>query len=195
VTGRPHGIGEDQPLDFHSPYGCSKGAADQYVRDYARIYGLKTVVFRQSCIYGTRQFGVEDQGWVAWFAICAAAGRPVTLYGDGRQVRDLLWVEDLLDAYDAAIARADTVAGRVYNLGGGPANQLSLRECLALIGRCRGRPVEHRFAEPRPGDQRVFVADTRRAEQDLGWAARTPPPAGVERLLRWVTDNQHLLHT
>ena len=119
---RPRGISEDEPHDLHSPYGCSKGAADQYVRDYARIYGLRTVVFRQSCIYGWRQFGVEDQGWVAWFTIAAVTGKPVTIYGDGRQVRDLLFVDDLCEAYDAAVARIDQAGGQVFNLGGGPGN-------------------------------------------------------------------------
>src|SRR5512140_703703 len=118
----PNGASEAQPLDFHSPYGCSKGTGDQYVRDYFRIYGLPTVVFRQSCIYGTRQFGVEDQGWVAWFVIAAVTGHPISIYGDGKQVRDLLFVEDLLDAYDAALQRIDKAAGQVYNVGGGQPN-------------------------------------------------------------------------
>src|SRR5262249_24960991 len=152
-----------------------------------------TVVFRQSCVYGTRQYGVEDQGWVAWFAACAAAGRPVTLYGDGRQVRDVLWIDDLLDVYDAAIARPEVAAGRVYNMGGGPANQLPSWGCRGWIEGAGGGRVARRFGSQRPGDQRVFVADTRRAEQDFGWAARTTPAEGVERLVRWVTDNQPLL--
>src|SRR5262249_28422238 len=116
----PGGSGGGAPPHFHSPYRCSKGAADQYVRDYARIYGLRTVSFRQSCIYGWRQFGVEDQGWVAWFTIAAVTGQPVTIYGDGRQVRDLLFVDDLCDAYDAAVVRIDRVGGQIFNLGGGP---------------------------------------------------------------------------
>ena len=124
-TELPEGVNENQLLDFHSPYGCSKGTGDQYVRDYARVYGLRTVVFRQSCIYGTRQFGMEDQGWVAWFAIRAVQGRPVTIFGDGRQVRDVLWVGDLLDAYELAISGIEEVRGRVYNLGGGPDFTLS----------------------------------------------------------------------
>src|SRR5579862_1357593 len=122
----PGGISESRGLDFHSPYGCSKGAGDQYVRDYFRIYGIPTVVFRQSCIYGYRQWGMEDQGWVAWFMIASNLGRPITVYGDGRQVRDLLFIEDLLDAYDAAWRHIDTAAGKVYNIGGGPRNVLSL---------------------------------------------------------------------
>src|SRR6185295_3483301 len=120
------GVGEDEPLDFHSPYGCSKGAADQYMRDYARIYGLRTVVFRMSCIYGPRQFGNEDQGWVAHFLIAAATGKPITIYGNGKQVRDLLFVDDLVRAFQLAAERIDVTAGRVYNIGGGPANSISI---------------------------------------------------------------------
>src|SRR5580700_9725274 len=131
----PSGVPEDRNLDFHSPYGCSKGAADQYVIDYHRIYGLRTVVFRQSCIYGYRQFGAEDQGWVAWFMIASQLGRPISVYGDGKQVRDILFIDDLLDAYDAAFAAADKVAGRAFNIGGGPENVLSLRELVAYIER------------------------------------------------------------
>src|SRR5205823_8585980 len=122
-----NGVGEDRPLDFHSPYGCSKGAADQYAINYARIYGTQSVTFRQSCIYGTRQFGIEDQGWVAWFTIAAVLGKEITLYGDGRQARDLLWIDDLVDLYLRAIEQIDRAAGQVYNVGGGPAHTMSLR--------------------------------------------------------------------
>src|SRR3990172_406111 len=127
----PYGVSEDQPVDFHSPYGCSKGAGDQYVRDYARIYGLRTVNFRQSCIYGYRQFGVEDQGWVAWFTIAALLGRPITVYGDGKQVRDVLFIDDLVDCYLAAVRQIDAVAGQTFNIGGGTEHSLSLLELLA----------------------------------------------------------------
>jgi CDP-paratose 2-epimerase len=191
----PHGVAEDRPLDFHSPYGCSKGAGDQYVRDYARIFGLRTVVFRQSCIYGTRQFGVEDQGWIAWFAIRAVLGCPLTIFGDGCQARDVLWVEDLLDAYRIAMNRPDQMTGRVYNLGGGPSNQLSLLESIQLLEGHLGRPISVTFAPPRPGDQRVFVADTRLAERELGWRARTAPAEGIKRLVRWVQDHEALFRT
>jgi CDP-paratose 2-epimerase len=188
----PHGVAEDRPLDCHSPYGCSKGAGDQYVRDYARIYGLRTVVFRQSCIYGPRQFGVEDQGWIAWFAICAVLGRTINIYGDGLQVRDVLWVDDLLDAYQAVMDQADRMTGRVYNIGGGPANQVALRESLAILEGLIGRPIARVFCPLRPGDQRVFVADTRRAHRELGWAPRTRPVQGIGRLFHWVRDHQDL---
>jgi CDP-paratose 2-epimerase len=189
---RPEGIPESQPLDFHSPYGCSKGAADQYVRDYARIYGLRTVCFRQSCIYGYRQFGVEDQGWVAWFTIAAVTGQPVCIYGDGKQVRDLLFIDDLCDAYDAALARADALRGAVFNLGGGPANTLSLLELLTLLEQLTGRPLASRFADWRPGDQPVFVADISRAAEGLGWRPRTDVGTGIRRLHTWVEANRSL---
>ena len=184
---------ESQPLDFHSPYGCSKGAGDQYVRDYARIYDLPTVVFRQSCIYGLRQFGVEDQGWLAHFVIATAKNRPINIYGDGKQVRDLLWVDDLLNAYAIALAHPDKVAGRIYNIGGGPESTLSIwTEVRPVLEGLAGRPVEVRWADWRPGDQRVYVSDIRRAEAELGWRPQVSPRAGLERLWAWVNDNQLL---
>lgn len=191
-TNAPHGIPEDCALDFHSPYGCSKGAADQYVGDYARIYGLRTVVFRKSCIYGPRQFGVEDQGWVAWFTIAAAQSRPITIYGDGKQVRDVLYIDDLVAAYRAAYRRIDRVAGGVFNIGGGPENTLSLLELLDLLRRLTGRPVRVDYANWRPGDQAVYVSDVRKARRLLGWAPAISPEAGVRRLYRWVTSNASL---
>jgi len=187
----PHGCAEHQPLDFHSPYGCSKGAGDQYVRDYARIYGLPTVVFRQSCIYGPRQFGVEDQGWVAWMVIAAVTGRPLTIYGDGKQVRDLLFVEDLLDAYDLAVEKIGLARGQVYNLGGGPANTLSIwTEFGPLLGGLLGQPIPVSRGDWRPGDQKVFVADVRKAERELGWKPMIGVQDGVRRLFKWVSANR-----
>ena len=182
----PTGVDESEPLDFHSPYGCSKGAGDQYVRDYARIYGLKTVVFRQSCIYGTRQFGIEDQGWIAWFCLATLRGQPFTIFGDGKQIRDTLWVDDLINAYEAAIERIDTVSGEVFNVGGGPSNTLSLLELVAMLEAHFGRKLNPPFADWRPGDQRVFVADIGKAERLLGWrpevsTARGRAPARVDR--------------
>ena len=189
----PHGIPEAYPLDFHSPYGCSKGAGDQYVRDYARIYGLPTVVFRQSCIYGPRQFGVEDQGWVAWFIIAALLGKPITIYGNGKQVRDVLFVEDLLDAYDAAVARMDCAAGQIYNIGGGPVHQLSVwSEFGPLLQALLGREIPVTWSDWRPGDQRIYVSDIRKAAQDLGWQPRVGVEEGIERLFTWVVDNRAL---
>lgn len=189
---RPYGIAEDQPLDFHSPYGCSKGGADQYVRDYARIYGMKTVTIRQSCIYGTRQFGVEDQGWIAWFTIAALLGRPITVYGDGKQVRDALWVEDLLDLYQVCVSKTSVTAGEVYNAGGGTINTLSLLQTLELLEKLLGHPLNIRFGQMRPGDQRVFIADTRKAQQGLNWKPKVSPEQGVARLFAWVKENRNL---
>ncbi len=188
----PKGIPEDRLLDFHSPYGCSKGAADQYVRDYGRIYGFPTVVFRQSCIYGYRQFGVEDQGWVAWFTIAAELGKPITLYGDGRQVRDVLFVDDLVDAYQAALKNLRRSAGRVYNIGGGPRNQLSLLELLDQLRALTGRPIRVSYGPWRPGDQPVFVGDIRKAERDFGWKPKVAVGEGVRRLHQWVRENRGL---
>ncbi len=189
----PHGVPETQPLDFHSPYGCSKGAGDQYVRDYARIYGVPTVVFRQSCIYGTRQWGIEDQGWVAWFVIAAVTGKPITIYGDGKQVRDVLFVDDLLDAYDAAVARREAVAGEVFNIGGGPVNTISIwREFAPLLERLLGRKIPVRYGDWRPGDQKVFVSDIRKAARELGWQPKVGVEEGVARLVAWVQEHRAL---
>ncbi|HLH25442.1 MAG TPA: NAD-dependent epimerase/dehydratase family protein [Chloroflexota bacterium] len=189
----PLGASEQQPLDFHSPYGCSKGAADQYVHDYARIYGLRTVVFRMSCIYGTRQFGNEDQGWVAHFLIAAVLGRPITIYGDGKQVRDLLFVDDLVRAFELAWERLDTVAGRVYNIGGGPANALAIwTEFGPLLAELLGRPIPVEYGPWRPGDQKVYVTDVRRAAAELGWQPTISTREGISRLLQWVQENRAL---
>jgi CDP-paratose 2-epimerase len=189
----PFGCSETQPLDFHSPYGCSKGTGDQYARDYYRIYGLPSVVFRQSCIYGPRQFGIEDQGWVAWFVIAAVTGRPLAIYGDGKQVRDLLHVYDLLDAYDAAIERQDQVRGQVFNLGGGPDNTLSIwAEFGPLLEKLLGKPMPVTRGAWRPGDQKVFVADIRKAGRVLGWKPNYGVEKGIRQLFDWVTQNQNL---
>ncbi|HEY8477193.1 MAG TPA: SDR family NAD(P)-dependent oxidoreductase [Chloroflexota bacterium] len=185
----PQGVDEERPLDFHSPYGCSKGAADQYVRDYARIYGVPTMVFRMSCIYGVRQFGTEDQGWVAHFIISAARGRPLTIYGDGKQVRDILYIEDLLRVFERAAERIDTLPGRIYNIGGGRSNAISLLDLIAWLGELRGEPVPYRFGPWRPGDQRVYYSDIGRARTELGWEPRVSAREGVERLYRWVMSN------
>ena len=189
---RPFGVDESEPLDFHSPYGCSKGSGDQYVRDYSRIYNLKTVVFRQSCIYGTRQFGIEDQGWIAWFCLATNRGQPFTIFGDGKQIRDTLWVGDLVNAYLAAIERIDAVSGEVFNVGGGPSNTLSLLELVAILEAHFKRKLDPPFADWRPGDQRVFVADVRKAGRLLGWWPTVSTAAGVAKLLDWIGKNQHL---
>jgi CDP-paratose 2-epimerase len=189
----PHGISEERPLDFHSPYGCSKGAGDQYTRDYARIYGVRTVVMRQSCIYGYRQFGIEDQGWVAWFIIAALKGRQISIYGDGKQVRDVLFIDDLLDAYDAAVANIDVAAGQVYNVGGGPENTMSIwAEFGPILADLLGESAPVKMADWRPGDQRVYVSDIRKAGRELNWEPQVSVREGVARLYRWIRDNQDL---
>ncbi len=189
----PQGIPESYPLDFHSPYGCSKGTGDQYMLDYARIYGLRTMVFRQSCIYGRRQFGVEDQGWVAHFIIAAVLGRGLSIYGDGRQVRDLLHVSDLIRAYELGIQKMDELRGQAFNVGGGPDNTLSIwSEFGPLLAELAGREIDVTWGDWRPGDQRVFIADIRKARQLLGWQPAVSPAAGIRDLYDWVSANPDL---
>ncbi|MFV9504347.1 MAG: GDP-mannose 4,6-dehydratase [Oscillochloridaceae bacterium umkhey_bin13] len=187
----PLGVPETQLLDFHSPYGCSKGAADQYVRDYARIYGLKTVVFRQGCIYGPRQFGVEDQGWAAHFVIAATLGRPITIYGDGLQVRDMLYVDDLVAVYLKALDQIEHASGQIYNVGGGPANTLAIwAEFGPLLAELTGRAIDVRYGDWRPGDQPVYVSDISKATNELGWVPQVPVREGIRRLIEWVRANE-----
>jgi CDP-paratose 2-epimerase len=184
---RRHGVGESRPLRFCTPYGCSKGAADQYVLDYAHSYGLPTVVFRMSCIYGPHQCGNEDQGWVAHFVISACRGRPITVFGDGKQVRDVLYVDDLVDAFLRADAAIDHLAGQAFNIGGGAANCLSLIELIDLIAEQHGeRPVVE-FGPWRRGDQRYYVSDTAAFSAATGWGAHVSPAEGVSRLHAWLT--------
>ncbi len=189
----PKGIPESLSLDFHSPYGCSKGTGDQYVRDYYRIYGIPTAVLRQSCIYGPRQFGVEDQGWVAWFIIAAVTGRPITIYGDGKQVRDILYVEDLLDAYDAAGQNIKKVAGKVYNVGGGAENTIAIwTEFAPLLEKLCGHELMVNHGDWRPGDQSVYISDIEKARQELHWSPKVGVVEGITRLYQWVVDNKTL---
>jgi len=189
---RANGIGEDRRLDFHTPYGCSKGAAEQYVLDYARSFGLPAAVFRMSCIYGPRQMGTEDQGWVAHFLIRALQGQPVTIFGDGCQVRDLLFISDAVAAYLAAWKRIGVVRGRAFNLGGGPANAVSLRRLLAYIGEITGSSIATEHADWRAGDQRYFVSDTRRAMAELGLRPAMPWRSGIAALARWLEEERGL---
>jgi CDP-paratose 2-epimerase len=183
---RRRGVSEAQCLDFHSPYGCSKGTADQYVLDHARCYGLPAVVFRMSCIYGPHQCGTEDQGWVAHFAREVLAGRGITFYGDGRQVRDLLFVEDLVDAMLLATDQTERTAGRAFNMGGGPANAVSLREVIAALMSITGRRPRVRYDEWRQGDQRYYVSDTRAFARVTGWSPKVGVREGIDRLCRWL---------
>jgi CDP-paratose 2-epimerase len=183
---RERGVDERRPLDFHTPYGCSKGAADQYVLDYARSFDLPACVMRMSCIYGPRQMGTEDQGWVAHFLIRALAGEPISIYGDGRQVRDILNVSDAVDAYITAWNRIDTVQGQAFNLGGGPANAVSLRQLVGHIEALIGRRVELSFDDWRAGDQRYFVSDARRVREVLGLGAPLDWRTGVAQLADWL---------
>jgi CDP-paratose 2-epimerase len=186
---RAHGIGEARPLCFSTPYGCSKGGADQYVLDHAHTYGLSTVVLRMSCIYGPHQQGTEDQGWVAHFVRNALLGRPITLYGDGHQVRDVLHVDDCVAAYLAAWRRMGQVRGRAFNLGGGPANAVSLRGIIHLLEDLGGEAVALREQDWRPADQRYYVSDTRAATAALGLTAPKPWHEGVGELYRWLRDD------
>jgi CDP-paratose 2-epimerase len=184
------GIGELQPLSFHSPYGCSKGAADQYVLDYARIYGLKAAVFRMSCIYGPHQLGKEDQGWLAHFIIRVIEGAPLTIFGDGRQVRDVLFVEDLVDAFLLAQEQIAHLAGQAFNIGGGPDNTVSLLELLDLAGQLRGSLPPVRFDSWRMADQRYYISDTGRFRAATGWAPKIGVPEGVRRLYQWLLEQR-----
>ena len=181
-----HGIGESRPLSFCTPYGCSKGAADQYVVDYAHSFGVPTVVFRMSCIYGPHQFGTEDQGWVAHFLIQALEDRPITVYGDGKQVRDVLYVEDLVDAFLRAEADIEGLAGRAFNIGGGVRNTLSLRELMTLIGQLRNRRAAAEHGPWRQGDQRYYVTDHTAFTRATGWRPLVSPRQGVRALATWL---------
>jgi CDP-paratose 2-epimerase len=186
----PEGIAESQPLSFHSPYGCSKGAGDQYVKEYAEMYGLRTVVLRQSCIYGPRQFGVEDQGWVSWFVIAAVLGREIVVYGDGKQVRDLLFIDDLFAVWDRVLERVDRLSGEVYNVGGGPGNVLSLLELVDILTKLVGHPIPVRFEAWRRADQRVYVSNISKLCKELDWEPRVSVATGVQALYTWTCDNR-----
>ncbi len=187
----PDGISEDQCLDFYSPYGCSKGAAEQYVIDYSRIYGLRTIVFRQSCIYGWRQFGIEDQGWVAWFTIAAALGVSINIYGNGKQVRDVLFVEDLIEAYDFAIHNIERTNGQAYNIGGGDFH-MSLLELLEFLNEFSEIVIPVTYGDWRQGDQRIYISNITKAKRHFGWKPKTPVREGVQKLFLWVKKNKDI---
>lgn len=188
----PFGNPESTPLDFYSPYGCSKGGADQYVHDYGRIYGIDTVVFRMSCIYGPGQMGCEDQGWVAYFLIQAEHSRGITIYGDGKQVRDVLFISDLVDAFVKAYQHRSITSGQAYNIGGGPSRTLSLLEFISIINNTLNRSLPYSFADWRPGDQKVYVSDIRKAMRDFNWAPKVSPVEGIRELGNWIHQNREL---
>jgi CDP-paratose 2-epimerase len=185
-------VDESQPLDFHSPYGCSKGAAEQYVRDHARVYGLPAVVFRMSCIAGPQQFGNEDQGWLAHFLYAALDDRPITIFGDGKQVRDILHVSDLVRAMDAAYLARETTTGEIYNIGGGPQNAASLHEVLAALEAITQKSLHLEWDIARTGDQKIFIADTRRFQRATGWQPRHSIRETMHDILRWRKENHAL---
>lgn len=188
----PDGVSEERILDFHSPYGCSKGGADQYVRDYSRIYGIRSVVFRMSCIYGRRQFGNEDQGWVAHFIISSSFGRPLTIYGDGKQIRDILFVDDLVRAFSLAVKNINKTVGNIYNIGGGADNTLSLLELVSMIENKLGKKINPALSEWRPGDQQVYVSNSAKAYADFQWKPEIDAKKGIELLFEWVESNKQL---
>lgn len=182
------GVSERRPLRFQGPYGCSKGAADQYILDYSGIYGMRTAVFRMSCIYGPHQFGTEDQGWIAHCLARALHGLPLTIYGDGMQVRDVLFIDDLLDAFQLAAGRIDSIAGEAFNIGGGPENTISLLELLDLIRDIHGKVPPLLTGEWRPGDQKYYVTDFGKFRQATGWRPRVNPREGITALYRWLSE-------
>ena len=184
------GIDEQRSLAFCSPYGCSKGAADQYVLDYAKSFGLPAVVFRMSCIYGPHQFGTEDQGWVAHFVIRALDKRPLTLYGDGYQVRDVLYVDDLVTAMLHAHEMMPRLSGQAFNIGGGAGRTTSLLELIDSLGQALGARPEYRLEPWRPADQRYYVSDTRKFSMATGWTPTVSVSHGVERLATWLLQQR-----
>jgi CDP-paratose 2-epimerase len=189
---RENGVSEERNLDFHSPYGCSKGVADQYIIDYARTFGLKTVVFRMSCIYGPHQFGTEDQGWVAHFLIQALKGKPITLYGDGKQVRDILFIEDLVDAFLLAQENIDSISGEAFNIGGGVNNTVSLLELIDFMGELLEKKPTLSFDEWRPGDQKYYVSDFKKFTNATGWSPKAGTKEGITRLHEWLLENANV---
>ena len=189
----PNGVPEEAPLDFHSPYGCSKGSADQYVLDYRRIYGLRTIVFRQSCIFGPRQMGLEDQGWVAWFAICGVLGLPITIYGDGNQRRDLLYVDDLIDLYFKAVEVEPMLQKFAFNVGGGPDQTVSILETVHLLEKQMTHKFDVKYSDWRPGDQRIYVSDIRATCEAFQWKPQIDPGRGVVPLIQWIQRHRDQL--
>jgi len=187
------GIDEHFPLDFHGPYGCSKGCGDQYFIDYARIFGLNTVVFRQSGIYGPHQFGIEEQGWIAWFCNALLFKKPVTIFGNGKQVRDVLYVDDLLRAYDSALKNIKKSRGKAYNIGGGSKFSLSIWELFSILEKLTGKKFNYKFGAWRTGDQKVYISDISRAKKDFKWQPSVSPKEGIKNLYNWILQNKDLV--
>ena len=187
------GVSEKYPLDFHGPYGCSKGCGDQYTIDYARIYGLNTVVFRQSGIYGPHQFGIEEQGWLAWFINALIYDKPVTIYGNGKQVRDVLYIEDILRAYDLAFKKIKKTRGKVYTIGGGPNFSLSIWELFEILEKLGDKKFNYKLSSWRPGDQKIYVSDLSSIKRDIGWTPRFSPKQGLEKLYNWISQNRAIV--
>lgn len=189
------GVSERMPIDYtgHTPYGVSKYVGDLYTQEYARIYGMKTAVFRMSCTYGTRQFGFEDQGWVAWFIIATLLGKPITIYGDGKQVRDLLYVTDLLEAFDKFVE--SDIKHEVFNIGGGSQYSTSLLEFLNILQSEMGKRSQIRFSNWRPSDQKVYISDISKAKEKLGWSPIINPQEGIKRLIQWAEQNKELFRS
>lgn len=189
LVDRKNGIDENENIDFHSPYGCSKGTADQYVRDYYRIYGIRSVVLRQSCIYGPMQMGNEDQGWVAHFVIKSILGEKINIYGDGKQVRDILEVSDLINAYNLCVENIEKCKGEIFNIGGGVKNTFSLIELIELLEKKLNKKIEVEFFDWRPGDQKVFISNNKKLEKYTKWKVKIDKERGIEKLIRWVNEN------
>mgnify|MGYP003350376577 CR=1 FL=1 len=186
------GVNENNLLDFHSPYGCSKGCGDQYVIDYHRIYGLNTVCLRQSCIYGINQFGIEDQGWVSWFTIASTFDKKFYVYGDGKQVRDVLFISDLVDLYEKIIENIDVCSGEIYNVGGGPKNSLSLLELIEFLETSMNKKLNYSFDSWRPGDQKIYISNISKIYNHIGWEPKTSIKDGLKELLSWVIKNKQI---
>ncbi|PIP24133.1 MAG: CDP-paratose 2-epimerase [Candidatus Nealsonbacteria bacterium CG23_combo_of_CG06-09_8_20_14_all_37_18] len=187
------GVNESFPLDFFGPYGCSKGTGDQYFLDYARIFGLNTIVFRQSGIYGSHQFGIEEQGWLAWFCNALLFDKPVTIFGNGKQVRDVLYIDDLLRAFDLALKNIKKTRGKAYNVGGGPKFSLSIWELFEILEKLAGKKFNYKFGPWRPGDQKVYISDVSKAKKDFGWSPTISPKEGVKNLYNWIFQNKNLI--
>lgn len=187
------GVNENFPLDFHGPYGCSKGCGDQYFLDYARIFGLNTIVFRQSGIYGPHQFGIEEQGWLAWFSNNLIFDKKVTIFGDGKQVRDVLYIDDLIKAFDSAFKNFKKARGKPYNIGGGPKFAISIWDLFYILEKISNRKFKYNFRPWRPGDQKVYVSDVSRAKKDFNWSPKISPEMGVEKLYNWIYQNKSLI--